>query len=29
MTIELVTAYSARAGTGFANHSRLHEIAGS
>jgi hypothetical protein len=29
MTIELVTAYSATADTGFANHSRLREIAGS
>jgi hypothetical protein len=27
MTIELVTAYSATAGTGFANHWRLREIA--
>ncbi len=27
MTIELVTAYSAMADTGFANHSRAREIA--
>ncbi len=27
MTIELVTAYSATAGTGFINHSRLRETA--